>query len=420
MACEESVEAVKDFISDDCQMLFVTAGMGGGTGTGAAPIVAKIAKEQNILTVAIVTLPFTFEGRKRIQNGIGGLMELRKHVDALVVVSNDKLRLIHANMSMREAFAQADNVLTTAARGIAEIITRPGYVNVDFEDVNSVLRQSGVAIMGIGYSEGEGRAQDAVDQALSCPLLEDNNISGAQDILLNICYGAAEPTMDEVDQIMLFVQEEAGSDANLIWGSCYDDTLEDGISVTVIATGFEDSAIQAISGNSKPAKEVIDLKPQANGRAQRPPSRQAAPSPQNPNHVEFDDVHPRVDEYNRSVQYRQQIARDMQQSQQNRQDYSPQQHPQHNHRHTHPAQPNGYEQGRPAPNANYGDPIPPSNPDDIYNLEREPAILRRKGGAQPWSGSRPAPNQKPSRTVIDENGEPRIGGENPWLYDKAD
>ncbi len=398
-AGEESIGEIQNFLNDDCQMLFVTAGMGGGTGTGAAPIVAKAAKDLDILTVGIVTLPFAFEGRTRIRNGIEGLMELRKHVDALVVVSNDKLRLIHADMPMKQAFAQADNVLTTAARGIAEIITRPGYVNVDFEDVNTVLRGSGVAIMGIGYADGDGRAESAVDQALSSPLLEDNNISGAQNILLNICSGASDVTMDEIDKITQFVQEEAGMDANLIWGTCFDETLEDGISVTVIATGFQDSAIQAISGDSRPSKQVVDLKqvPQQAKRTVRPQQQQQA---QDSNHYEFDSLSPKVDQYNKSVQYREDIMNEYRAQQQ---------------------QPRSNSSEPYAPlNQNQGEPVPPSDPNGLASLEREPAYLRHRRMRNQQHNPNDRPTQQPSRTVVDQNGEPRLGGESPWLYDKAD
>ena len=404
-ACEESIEAIHDFLSDDCQMLFVTAGMGGGTGTGAAPIVARAAKEAGVLTVGIVTLPFSFEGKTRIRNGLEGLMELRKHVDALVVVSNDKLRLIHADMPMRTAFAQADNVLTTAARGIAEIITRPGYVNVDFEDVNTVLRDSGVAIMGIGYAEGDNRASSAVDQALSSPLLEDNNISGAKHILVNIASGAVDVTMDEIDQITQFVQEEAGMDANLIWGQCYDETLEEGVSVTVIATGFEDSAVKEISGDHNPSRQVVDLKPKApKPSATRPQARQqppATPQPMEGNRIEFDDLSPRVDRYNRSVEYRREVMQDMQRRNQN-------------HR-PHRAEP--YAPRTPQ----HGEPVPPSDRHDLADLEREPAYLRNRRLRREQGGYNNHHNgQRPSRTVVDEYGEPRLGGENPHLYDRAD
>ena len=239
LACEESIEEVRRYLDNNCKMLFITAGMGGGTGTGAAPIIARTAKEMGILTVAIVTLPFTFEGRRRASQGLGGLNELKSQVDTIIIVSNDKLRQIYGNLSISSAFSQADNILTTAAKGIAEIITVPGYVNVDFEDVNTVMRESGVAIMGTASAEGDDRAKRAVDEALHSPLLEDNDIRGAQHILLNITSGQKEVTMDEIFEITEFVQEEAGYGTDLIWGNCYDENLGEKISVTVIATGFK-------------------------------------------------------------------------------------------------------------------------------------------------------------------------------------
>ncbi len=238
-ACLESINEVQAFLSNNTKMLFVTAGMGGGTGTGAAPIIAKAAQEMDILTVGIVTLPFTFEGRRRNKHGVEGLEELKKNVDTLIVISNDKLRQIHGNLKISDAFSQADNILSTAAKGIAEIITVAGYVNVDFEDVNTVMRGSGVAIMGTATSEGDDRAKRAVDEALNSPLLEDNDIRGAQHILLNITSGNKEVTMDEIFEITEFVQEEAGYGTDLIWGNCFDENLGDSISVTIIATGFE-------------------------------------------------------------------------------------------------------------------------------------------------------------------------------------
>jgi len=220
------------------KMLFVTAGMGGGTGTGAAPVIAKAAQELDILTVGIVTVPFTFEGRRRMKQAMEGLAELKKNVDTLIVISNDKLRKIYGNLNLSEAFSKADDILMTAAKGIAEIITVPGYVNVDFEDVNTVMRDSGVAVMGTATTEGDDRALRAVEAALQSPLLEDNDIKGAKHILLNITSGTREVTMDEVFEITEFVQEEAGHGTDLIWGNCYDETLGDKLSVTVIATGF--------------------------------------------------------------------------------------------------------------------------------------------------------------------------------------
>lgn len=254
-ACLESIDEIESFLSDGTKMVFITAGMGGGTGTGAAPIIAKSAREQGILTVGIVTLPFSFEGRSRIQYAEQGLSELTENVDALIIVSNNKLREIYGNLKVSDAFSHADNILTTAAKGIAEIITVPGYVNVDFEDVNTVMRESGVAIMGIAAAEGEDRARIAVREALDCPLLEENDIRGAEDILLNIASGTKEITMDEIFEITEYVQEEAGNDTNLIWGNCYDESLGEQICVTVIATGFDRK--DPGQKETAPAKEAV-------------------------------------------------------------------------------------------------------------------------------------------------------------------
>lgn len=264
-ACVESVEEIKAFLTDNTKMVFITAGMGGGTGTGAAPVIAKIAQELDILTVGIVTLPFTFEGRRRQNQGMEGLEELKKNVDTIIVISNDKLRQIHGNLTLAQAFSNADNILATAAKGIAEIITVPGYINVDFEDVNTVMRGSGVAIMGTSSMEGENRARRAVEAALNSPLLEDNDIRGAQHILLNITSGTKEVTMDEVFEITEYVQEEAGYGTDLIWGNCYDETLGDKISVTVIATGFEkkekekEKEVFQPKVEEKPKRNIVSL-----------------------------------------------------------------------------------------------------------------------------------------------------------------
>ncbi len=237
--CIESIEDIRKWLSDGTKMLFITAGMGGGTGTGAAPIIAKVAKEMEILTVAIITLPFKFEGMRRQRQALEGLDQLKKNVDSILVISNDKLREMHGNLSLTAAFGQADNILTTAAKGIAEIITVPGYINVDFEDVNTVMRNSGVAIMGTGVADGEDRARKAIHEALNSPLLEDNDIRGAQHILLNITSGTMEVTMDEIGEITDYVQEEAGYGTDLIWGNCNDESLGEKLIITLIATGFE-------------------------------------------------------------------------------------------------------------------------------------------------------------------------------------
>ncbi len=239
-ACIESIDEVRRFLADGTKMLFVTAGLGGGTGTGAAPIIAKAAKEMDILTVAICTLPFKFEGTRRKRQALEGLEQLKKNVDAIVVISNEKLKQIYGNLSLTEAFKEADNILTTAAKGIAEIITVPGHVNVDFEDVNTVMRDSGVAIMGNSVQDGEDRAQKAIHAALNSPLLEDNDIRGAKHILLNISSGNKEVTMDEITEITEYVQDEAGYGTDIIWGNCYDESLGDKIRITLIATGFNE------------------------------------------------------------------------------------------------------------------------------------------------------------------------------------
>lgn len=252
-ACIESIDEIRKFLADDTKMLFITAGMGGGTGTGAAPIIAKAAKEMGILTVGIVTLPFKFEGMRRHRQALEGLEQLKKCVDSILVISNDKLREIYGNRTLTEAFHEADEILTTAAKGIAEIITVPGYINVDFKDVNTVMQDSGVAIMGNATAEGEDRARKAIHGALNSPLLEDNDIRGAQHILLNITSGTKEVTMDEIGEITDYVQEEAGYGTDMIWGNCHDDTLGDKLSITLIATGFQE-------GEAKKAEKVEEKK----------------------------------------------------------------------------------------------------------------------------------------------------------------
>jgi cell division protein FtsZ len=235
----ENIDDIKQMLGSNTKMLFITAGMGGGTGTGASPIIAKAAREMDILTVGIITTPFAFEGKRRKMQADAGMEELKKHVDSFLVISNDRLRQIFGNLTLGSAFAQADNILTTAAKGIAEIITLPGYINVDFKDVRTVMKDSGVSIMGSSAAEGENRALKAVEGALSSPLLKDNEIEGARYILLNISSGDKEVTMDEVSVITDYIQEEAGLAADLIWGNCKDENLGDKISVTIIATGFQ-------------------------------------------------------------------------------------------------------------------------------------------------------------------------------------
>lgn len=244
-AAVENLDDVKDILEKNTTMVFITAGMGGGTGTGAAPIIARAAKDMGILTVGIVTVPFMFEGKKRSHQADQGLKEMRDAVDTLLIIKNDKLRELYGNLSLKKAFGHADEVLCTAAKGIAEVITLTGEVNVDMNDVNTVMRESGVAIMGSGTANGEGRAMKAVTTALESPLLNDNEIIGAKFVLLNITYGSDEVLMDEITEITDHIQEEAGMSAEVIWGYGPDESLEDSLCVTVIATGFKSNAVDA-------------------------------------------------------------------------------------------------------------------------------------------------------------------------------
>jgi cell division protein FtsZ len=256
-AAVENIDEIREFLSKDAKMVFVTAGRGGGTGTGAAPVIAKVAKELGILTVGIVTVPFNFEGRKRRIQAEEGLEAMRENVDTLLVINNERLREITGNLSIGEAFTQADEILATAAKGIAEVIAVTGAINVDFNDVNTVMRNSGVAIMGSAAAEGDNRALKAVEQALESPLLNDNDISGAEYVLLNITYGDKEVLMDEITEITDYIQDAAGSTADVIFGHAKDDELGDKISVTVIATGFQSTPITGFE--KAPVKNVTTL-----------------------------------------------------------------------------------------------------------------------------------------------------------------
>ena len=261
-AAEMSRDEIEALMDDNTKMLFVTAGMGGGTGTGAAPVVAKMAKDKGILTVGIVTMPMEREGRRRKLQALAGIDELKKCVDTLILISTDKLRDQYGNMKLSEAFKKADDVLATAARGIAEIITVPGYVNVDFEDVKTVMKDSGKAIMGSGVAEGEDRAEKAIKDAIHSPLLNDSNIEGAKNILLYITSGSNEVSLDEVDEILEIAQNACGNNSDVIWGNGTDESLGEALSVTLIATGFNHDA--------KPYSEVLAGKQNTNSETVQP------------------------------------------------------------------------------------------------------------------------------------------------------
>jgi len=266
-AAMESIDRIKEVLSSNTNMVFITAGMGGGTGTGAAPVIAGAAKEMGILTVAIVTIPFRFEGPERINQAIEGINQLKDHVDSLLVINNEKLREIYGNLTVSKSFEKADDVLAIAARGIAEIITVHGYINVDFADVQTVMNNSGVAIMGSATASGEERARLAIEEALTSPLLNNNDIEGARSVLLNITSGSEEITMDEVSEITDYVVSATSRDTTLIWGIGSDDSLGEDISVTIIATGFRTSSIPEVYVGRK-QKHKVPLRDSGKGQDQ--------------------------------------------------------------------------------------------------------------------------------------------------------
>lgn len=380
-ACLESVEDIQRLLENNTRMLFITAGMGGGTGTGAAPIIAKVARELGILTVGIVTIPFQFEGKRRQTQAMHGLDQLKKNVDTLIVITNERLREIYGDLGLRDAFSHADDILTTAARAIAEIITVPGYINVDFADVNTVMRDSGVAIMGVGVAEGSDRARQAIDLALTSPLLEDNNIQGAQHILLNISSGTREVTMDEIMMITDFVQQEAGAGTDVIWGNCYNEALGDKLSVTLIATGFRShGSKERIDGEGRIVRELEDDK----SNELRAPKR-----------MTLEDITGETPHYSgpKTTSWEPTTHRPV----------SP-------HPNVIPATPAQRHQAGVSP-------IKLSSPKVISDLENEPAFARR--GVRLDDTTTPSTEETRSRISVNDSDEPDLFNTLPYLHDKG-
>ena len=251
-AARENYEDLKQVLGDNTKMLFIAAGMGGGTGTGAAPVIASLARELDILTIAVVTIPSPAEGNKRRAQAQEGIDKMAEFVDSMLVISNDRLHHIYGDLPASQAFKMADNIVSTAVKGVAEIITVHGNVNIDYTDVETVMQKSEVFIMGTGYATGEGRAMDAVNAALESPLLDSNDIFGTKNILLNIISGSEEIRIGEIGEIIESLQEKAGKDADIIWGNGYDERLGDKISVTILATGFDTNPNKEL----QPEKEV--------------------------------------------------------------------------------------------------------------------------------------------------------------------
>jgi cell division protein FtsZ len=246
-AAEESIKEIRAMLETNSKMVFITVGMGGGTGTGAAPVIARLAREMDLLTIGIVTIPFSFEGKNRNEQAQKGIEKLRQYVDSLVVINNNKLREVYGNLGFKAGFSKADEVLSTASRGIAEVITHHYTQNIDLKDAKTVLSNSGTAIMGSATATGKNRSEEAISKALDSPLLNDNKITGAKNVLLLIVSGKEEITIDEIGEINDYIQAEANSDVNIIMGVGEDETLGDAISVTVVATGFNKDQQHTIS-----------------------------------------------------------------------------------------------------------------------------------------------------------------------------
>ena len=287
-AAEEDLDSIKKVLEDNTKMIFITAGMGGGTGTGAAPVIAKLAREMGILSVGIVTSPFEFEGKKRLQYAEQGIEELREHVDSLIIVNNNKLREVFGNLKYHEAFEKSDEILAKAASSIAEVITHNYKVNVDFRDVRTVLERSGTAIMGSATASGKERAKTVIEKALDSPLLNDNKIKGAKNVLLLIVSGTDDVTLDEMSEINYYVQNEAGNTADIILGIGKDDRLKDEIGVTVIATGFPKDQ-QDMIANTKPDRKVHYITKEAD-------FKQKSPEEKYPHIIEEDGFQYEIDE----------------------------------------------------------------------------------------------------------------------------
>jgi cell division protein FtsZ len=249
-AAEESIEQIRNMLQDNTKMVFITAGMGGGTGTGASPVVAKVAHDLGILTVGIVTIPFAFEGKMKITQALEGVADLSKHVDAILVINNEKLKEIYPDLELSNAFAKADDVLSNAAKAIAEIITIEGYINTDFADVYSTMKDGNVAIMNTGYASGENRITKAIENALNSPLLNTSDVSGATKILLSLhCSKSDQIRMEEVDQVHEFMSR-VGDNVQVIWGATFDEDLKETVKITIIATGFDVSDIPGMPASA--------------------------------------------------------------------------------------------------------------------------------------------------------------------------
>jgi cell division protein FtsZ len=406
-AALESLDEINEILLANTKMVFITAGMGGGTGTGAAPVIAKAAREMGVLTVAIVTIPFRFEGQQRINQAVDGLNELKEWADSLLVINNEKLREMYGDLKLSEAFSRADNVLATAAKGIAEIITVPGYVNVDFADVNTVMANSGVAIMGSATSSGENRALKAIEEALKSPLLNNNDITGAKNILLNITSGTEEVTMDEVGIITDFVTNSVAKSTNIIWGTCNDLALGNNITVTVIATGFEANTIPELYQRKKNTSKIHLTEPVSNAR---PMDAIFEVRDKNGRDLKEDELF----EIKRSADSPRNADKVRQFELFNEDD------PEHGRRHTvDPRKAAERVKAIKSSHSRIKDAFGKPEGDDIDNLENEPAYVRKKVNLEDAKKSNESQVSRFTLSDDDEN-RTRLSPDNPYLHDNVD
>ncbi|QZT36274.1 cell division protein FtsZ [Halosquirtibacter xylanolyticus] len=429
-AARESIEEIQKILGDNTNMIFITAGMGGGTGTGAAPVIAEIAKDLGILTVGIVTIPFRNEGKRRINQAVDGIRKLEGKVDSLLVINNERIIDLYGDFPLSEAFAKADGVLATAAKGIAEIITFHGYINVDFADVDTVMRNSGVSIMGSGTSEGENRAIHAIEMALNSPLLNNNNINGAQNILLNITSSSDnEALMSEIDDITNYVQQMAGNNADLIWGNGNDDSLGEKLSVTVIATGFGQASIPELR-EKKPAPQSVKVSLNQQQPQYKEPNIFNQPPPQQQMPSNVPDQAPVRESYQRPMDQGYDLNNSIYQKERNEdainQLYS----------NDAPAQPSNYQNYTQHNNPPYGQPnvqepdngmrrnFDQANDEEVDQMTRVPAykrkeMLKQQQNNQAFYNQRPT--QEYSQYHVDPNSnEPKINNNNSFLHDNVD
>ncbi len=420
-AAIESLDKITEVLSHNTKMVFITAGMGGGTGTGAAPVIAEEAKDLGILTVGIVTLPFRFEGKRRMNQAIDGLNQMREHVDALLVINNEKLREMHGDLPLSQAFGRADNVLTVAAKGIAEIITVHGSVNVDFADVQTVMSNSGVALMGSAVSAGENRSMLAIEEALNSPLLNNNDIKGAKNILLNIASGPDdEVRMDEIGQITDYVQEAAGLNADIIWGNNLDSSLGDQICITIIATGFGADSIPELAAYKAEGKVSVPLvdTPTPKKTATDIPEPRLADADTN-EEIPFQVIDKSIPEPEKEIVNFISSEESVEKFELFEESFSPG---------TEKEVPQqldlGITSAKSAQNVKLNKVEKPkvsySNENDIEELENQPAFKRKKVELEEMTEISTEEQEISRFTLTDDEGVTRIGEENSFLYDNVD